>query len=69
MYYLANVKFTTEEMTKKGQVVEKATKTDFLVEAVSVTDAETKVHKHLEGTMMDFEVTSVKQTKVEAVLN
>ena len=69
MYYLAKAKFKNEEMSKNGNLVEKTTKSEFLVVAESVTDAETKVYKHLDGTMMEFEVTSVTQTKIEAVLD
>lgn len=68
MYYLAKVKLINEEVGKNGSMVERETKTEFLTEAESVTDAETKVHEHMKDTMMTFEVTSVSQTKIEAVI-
>ena len=43
-----------------------------LVEAESVTDAEATLHKHLAGdnatAHLDFEVTSVAQSKIESVV-
>ena len=55
MYYVAQVKFTEQIDTKNG-TKEKNFKHDYLVEAVSVTDAEATVIGALDGSVMDFEV-------------
>jgi len=41
----------------------------YLVEAVSVTDAEVIVNKEFESTNVEFEVKSVNQTKIVEVLS
>ena len=68
MYYQVKVKITSEETTPKGGVKEKITRTEFLVEAVTVGDAEKKAYEHLEGSMLDFQIASVSETKYEAVV-
>lgn len=68
MYYKAVVKNEIEVNGKKGEVVTKTIKEEYLVEAVSVTDAETKVYKHFDGTLNTFEVTAVTQTKILEVI-
>ena len=40
----------------------------YLVNAVSVTDAESKIHKDFENTVIDFEVSSVSETKIIKVI-
>ena len=59
MYYIAQVKFTEQVDTKNG-TKEKKFKHDYVVAAVSVTDAEATVVGALEGSVLDFEVVSVK---------
>lgn len=68
MYYVAQVKFTEQIDTKNG-TKEKNFKHDYLVEAVSVTDAEATVIGALDGSVMEFEVVSVKSSKIIEVLN
>ncbi len=68
MYYVTQVKFTDQIDTNKG-VKEKVFKHDYLVEAVSVTDAEKSVHKILEDSAIDFEVISVKSSKIIEVID
>jgi hypothetical protein len=68
MYYVTQVKFTDQIDTNKG-VKEKVFKHDYLVEAVSVTDAEKSVHKVLEDSAIDFEVISVKSSKIIEVID
>lgn len=65
MYYKAIVTITT--MDQKGR--EKKQNEEYLVNAVSVTDAEVKVHKQFTNTTVDFEVKSVSQTRIIDVLN
>lgn len=70
-YYICKVSFFTGEVSKQTGKA-KATKSQILVEAESVTDAETRLHKHLEGDVssshLDFEVTSVSQSQIESVV-
>ena len=68
MYYIAQVKFTEQVDTKNG-TKEKKFKHDYVVEAVSLTDAEATVVGALEGSVLDFEVVSVKSSKIVEVLN
>ena len=48
-------------------------KSEILVEAETVTHAETRLHEHLAGdnatAHLDFEVTSVSQSKIESVVH
>lgn len=70
-YYTCKVSFFTGEVSKQtGRA--KATKSEILVEAESVTEAEANLNKHLSGEAstahLDFEVTSVSQSKIESVV-
>jgi hypothetical protein len=67
-YYKVVIKSITEVLPKKGPAVEKVTKSEILVEAVSVGDAETKAHQYLSGSISDIEISSVSETKIEAVV-
>ena len=71
-YYLCKVSFFTGEVSKTTGKA-KASKSEILVEAESVTEAEANLHKHLSGDLssahLDFEVTSVSQSKIESVVH
>ena len=54
-YYIAKVKVHHED--DKGRV--KKVTEQYLVDAVSVTDAEVKVVEEFDGSSLEFEVTSV----------
>jgi len=70
-YYLCKVLFFTGEVSKSTGKA-KSSKSEILVEAESVTDAEATLNKHLSGDLstshLDFEVTSVSQSKIESVV-
>jgi hypothetical protein len=70
-YYICKVSFFTGEVSKSTGKA-KASKSEILVEAESVTEAEANLHKHLAGESttahLDFEVTSVAQSKIESVV-
>lgn len=70
-YYLCKVSFFTGEVSKSTGKA-KASKSEILVEAESVTEAEANLHKHLSGEVstahLDFEVTSVSQSKIESIV-
>lgn len=62
-YFLVKIQFVEEVGEKMKKV-----KRDFLVRAVSVTDAEARVIKHLTGTIADFEVKSCSESKIVEVV-
>lgn len=64
-YYIAKVKVNHVDQNGK---VKKATE-QYLVNAVSVTDAETKVHADFSGFSGEFEVGSVIETKIIKVIS
>ena len=59
-YYIAKVKVHHED--DKGRV--KKVTEQYLVDAVSVTDAEVKVVEEFQGSNLEFEVTAVIETKI-----
>lgn len=67
MYYTAKVQLTHETETPKGVKLQKVTET-YLVEAMSVTEAEAKVIRDFGNTTLDFEVKSVNQSKIIQIL-
>jgi hypothetical protein len=63
-YYIAKVKVHHED--DKGRV--KKVTEQYLVNAVSVTDAEAKVVADFEGSNLEYEVTAVMETKIVSVI-
>jgi len=63
MFYTAKVKVQVNE----GKKVKWSTET-FLVDAVSVTDAEVKLHQEYEGFPDEWEIKSVSQSPVIKVI-
>ena len=63
MYYVAKVQLSIEVDTPKGVKIKKTTET-YLVEALSVTEAEAKVINDFRGYTFDFEVKSVNTSKI-----
>jgi len=66
-YYTAKVQLTTMVDTPKGTKEKKATEM-YLVEALSVTEAEAKVVKDFEGDNTEYQVKEVKETKILKIL-
>jgi len=66
-YYVAKVQLIDEVDTPKGVKTKKTTET-YLVEAMSVTEAEAKVIKDFQGYNFDFEVKSVNASKIIKIL-
>ena len=62
-YYIAKVQLVDTVDTPKGSKEKKVTET-YLVEALSVTEAEAKVVKDFQGYTLDFEVKSVSASKI-----
>jgi len=63
-FYIAKVKVHHED--DKGRV--KKVTEQYLVNAVSVTDAEAKVVADFEGSNLEYEVTAVMETKIVSVI-
>ena len=63
-YYIAKVKVLHEDDNGR---IKKTTET-YLVDAVSVTDAEVKVVKDFEGINLEYEVSAVSETKIIKVI-
>ena len=66
-YYTAKVQLTDEVDTPRGPKIKKTTET-YLVEAMSVTEAEAKVIEDFKGYTFDFEVKSVTASKIVKIL-
>lgn len=64
-YYLAKVKVHMED--EKGHV--KKVTEQYVVDAVSITDAEVKINKEFDNSMLNFEVVSVSEMKLIKVIN
>jgi hypothetical protein len=66
-YYIAKIQLTDMVDTPKGQKEKKVTET-YLVEALSVTEAEAKVVNDFQGYTLDFEVKSVSASKIIKII-
>ena len=66
-YYTAKVQLTTLVDTPKGTKEKKATEI-YLVEALSVTEAEAKVVKDFGNSTLDFEVKAVNNSKIIKII-
>ena len=66
-YYIAKVQLVDTVDTPKGSKEKKVTET-YLVEALSVTEAEAKVVNDFQGYTMDFEVKSVSSSKIIKII-
>ena len=66
-YYTAKVQLTTLVDTPKGTKEKKATEI-YLVEALSVTEAEAKVVKDFGNSTLDFEVKAVNNSKIITII-
>jgi hypothetical protein len=66
-YYTAKVQLTTLVDTANGTKEKKATEM-YLVEALSVTEAEAKVVKDFGNSTLDFEVKAVTNSKIIKII-
>ena len=64
MYYLGKVEFITLIDTKGGGTREKKTRRQYLVNAMSCTEAEAKIVDNLKDSVSDYEIKSVSQSKI-----
>ena len=68
-YFEVLVQVRTESEDSKGNVKVKKNSELYLVDAMSVTEAEARVVKLFSAATFDFEVVSVRNSKVLEVLN
>ena len=66
-YYVAKVQLIDTIDTPKGTKEKRVTET-YLVEALSVTEAEAKVVQDFKGVTFDFEVKSVTSSKIIKII-
>jgi hypothetical protein len=66
-YYVAKVQLIDTIDTPKGTKEKRVTES-YLVEALSVTEAEAKVVQDFKGVMFDFEVKSVTTSKIIKII-
>lgn len=66
-YYVAKVQLIDTIDTPKGTKEKRVTET-YLVEALSVTEAEAKVVQDFKGVTFDFEVKSVTSNKIIKII-
>ena len=59
-YYKCSLQIQFEDA--KGNIKKK--KEDYIVQAISPTDVETKVAEHMKGGTEDYEITSIVVTKI-----
>ena len=67
MYYVAKVTLTEEVDTNNG-ARERKSRYQYLIEAVSITDAEVKMHKDMNGTVSDYEITGIAKSPIVDVI-
>ena len=67
MYYTCKVTLTEEVDTNSGSK-QKKSRYQYLVEALSITEAEAKMTADMTGTVADWEITGVAQSKIVDVI-
>tara|TARA_B100000287_G_C20470416_1_gene716985 strand:+ start:170 stop:388 length:219 start_codon:yes stop_codon:yes gene_type:complete len=63
MYYLGKVEFITVVDTKNG-TREKKSRVQYLVDAMSCTEAEARIVENLKDSVNDYEIKGVQQSKI-----
>ena len=63
MYYLGKVEFITVVDTKNG-TREKKSRVQYLVDAMSCTEAEARIVENLKDSVSDYEIKGVQQSKI-----
>ena len=64
MYYLGKVEFITIVDTKGGGTREKKTRHQYLVDAMSCTEAEARIVESLKDSVDDYDIKGVQQSKI-----
>lgn len=64
MFWIVKIKFQAQDDNGKTMRFRES----YLVEAITVTDAEARVTKDLMGSMVDFEVEAVQQSRITKII-
>ena len=64
-FFLIKVEF--EDVNEETGKVKKI-KTQYLVDAMTCTEAEARTHKYLDGTVLDYEIVSAVKSSIEDVI-
>ena len=67
MYYLGKVEFITLIDTKGGGTREKKNRVQYLVDAETVTHAESKIIENLKDSVDDYEIKGIQTSKIMEV--
>ena len=65
-HYLCVVAFASDELDKKGNP--KLTKSRYLVKALSFTEAVHNMNEYLKGTVQDYDIASLTESKFEDIV-
>lgn len=68
MYYSAKVQLIDSETLPNGKNREKKWIENYLVEAISVGDAEVIIHEEFKGSIVDWRITGVMESAIIGVL-
>jgi hypothetical protein len=68
-YYIATVKYMVEEMSKTGKTSFKSRRDDYLINAESITAAETTLNGLLGGVYDNFEIVGIRESSIVGVIN
>ena len=64
-FFLIKVEF--EDVNEETGKIKKI-KTQYLVDAMTCTEAEARTHKYLDGTVLDYEIVSAVKSPIEDVI-
>jgi hypothetical protein len=64
-FFLIKVEF--EDVNEETGKIKKI-KTQYLVDAMTCTEAEARTHKYLDGTVLDYEIVSAVKSAIEDVI-
>jgi len=64
-FFLIKVEF--EDVNEETGKIKKI-KTQYLVDAMTCTEAEARTHKYLDGTVLDYEIVSAVKSSIEDVI-
>lgn len=68
-YYYATIKYLIEQETPTGKLKYKSKKDDYLINAKSITSAQTTLKGILGGIYDSFEITAIKESNIVGVIN
>jgi hypothetical protein len=67
-YYTVKVSLKDTEETPSGKTKDKKWTEYYLVKSIGVMDAESKITKHFDGTLAEWEITGIMQSSILEVI-